>query len=414
MEEKKYRIYRIIMLVVISIFVTFMITFFTTYSYFKTQKGTELLSNQNTLIEAITSSVSSDSSIDNYVKKIRSTIDKYYLWNDEIDNEKLKTEAVKGYVAGLGDKYTEYIPADEMKDYTENLTGSFVGIGIYMVADEKANRVLVYYPIPESPAEKVGIKAGDLIISVDGKEYTAEDFDNISSFIKGKEGTKVNLVIERDGERIPFEITREKIITNPITAKMLDNSIGYLKIPSFDEDTAKGFKDKVAELQKQGAKKLIIDLRNNGGGIVDEAVSIADALLEKGKTIISTTDNKEKKETTISKEEPSINLEIVVLVNENSASASEILAVSLKENSRAKLVGNKTYGKGIIQTFLSLTDGSGIKITTEEYYSPSGASIHNVGIEPDVKVELPKEVKSVYAVEESQDTQLQKAIEMLK
>ena len=412
MEERRNRIYKTIMIIVLTMFVTFMITFFSMYSYFETGNGKTLLSGGNSLIQNSTSS--SDSVIDKYIKKIRATIDKYYLWNDEIDEEKLKIGAIQGYVSGLGDKYTEYIPADEMKEYTENLTGSFVGIGIYMVADEKANRVLVYYPIPGSPAEKIGIKSGDYIISVDGKEYTAEDFNSISSVIKGTEGTKVNIVIEREGQRIPYEITREKINANPITSKILDNNIGYIKIPSFDDGTAKGFTEKVDELQNQGAKKLIIDLRNNGGGIVNEAVDIADALLDKGKTIISTVDNKKNKKTTDAKNEQSINMEVVVLVNENSASASEILAASLKDNERAKLIGTKTYGKGIIQTFLSLSDGSGLKITTEEYYTPNGTSIHNVGIEPDIKVELPEDVVSLYNVEENKDTQLQKAVEILK
>lgn len=412
MDEKKNRIYRTMMMIILTSFATFMITFFTMYSYIKQDKENLISSSTDTLLGNITTS--SNSEIDKYINKVRSTIDKYYLWKDEIDDEKLKTSAIKGYVEGLGDKYTEFVPADEMKEYTENITGSFEGIGIYMVEDEKTDRVVVYYPIPNSPAEKAGIKSGDLIISVDGIEYTAKDFKNISSYIKGKEGTKVNLVIERNGERISYELTREKIVTNPINSKIINNNIGYIRIPSFDENTSKEFKEKVKELQNNGVQKLIIDLRNNGGGIVNEAIDIADAFLEKDKVIISTVDNKQKKTTTSSKNEKSIDLETIVLVNQNSASASEILAVSLKDNGRAKLLGTKTYGKGIIQTFLSLTDGSGLKITTEEYYSPNGTAIHNVGIEPDINVEFPENIKSIYSVEENQDTQLQKAIELLK
>ena len=403
MEDRKNRIYRTIMAVVLTAFVTFMITSFGMYSYLNERQGGISTSN-NSIIEELTAS--KDQSIEKYLNKIRSTLNKYYLWKNDINEEDLKNSAIQGYVAGLGDEYTEYIPANKMKDYTENIMGSFVGVGIYMVADEKSDRVLVYYPIPESPAEKAGIKPGDLIISVDGTEYTAKDFENISSFIKGKEGTKVNLVIEREGERISFDLVREKITTNPITTKLLDNNIGYVKVPSFDEDTSNGFKN-------QGAKKLIIDLRNNGGGIVDEAVNIADFLLEKEKIIISTVDNKDKKTVTYSKNDPTITIPVVVLVNENSASASEILACSLQDNERAKLVGTKTYGKGIIQTLLSLSDGSGLKITTEQYYTPKEISIHKKGIEPDEEVKLPESVKNIYAVEESQDTQLKKAIELL-
>lgn len=412
MEEKKNRIYRTIMIVVLTTFVTFMLTSFWMYSYLKEDNQTLTLSGNTGLIKELTSS--SNTSIDKYINKIKKTIEDYYLWNNDINEEDLKNSAIKGYVAGLGDEYTEYIPASKMKDYTENITGSFVGVGIYMVADEESDRVLVYYPIPGSPAEKAGIKSGDLIISVDDVEYTAKDFDRIASFIKGKAGTKVKLIIEREGQRIPYELIREKITTNPITAKMLEGNIGYLKVPSFDEDTAKSFKEKVQELQNQGAQKLIIDLRNNGGGIVDEAVDIADMLLEKGKTIISTVNNKDKKTVTYSKNDPTITMPVIVLVNENSASASEILACSLQDNERAKLVGTKTYGKGIIQTLLSLTDGSGLKITTEQYYTPKETSIHKEGIKPDEEVKLPDTVKSIYSLEENEDTQLKKAIEMLK
>ena len=412
MENKKNKVYKIIMLVVLTAFVTFMVTAFSMYSYFN---NTSLVSMFETVSSQENSENSSKSTdLEKYLKRIKSTINRYYLWNDQIDEEKLKEGAIKGYVEGLGDEYTEYIPAEEMEDYTENITGNFVGIGIYMIADKDSGRVVVYYPIPESPAEKAGVKAGDQIISVDGTEYTADDFNTIADYIKGEEGTTVNLEVERNGERIKFEIKREKINTNPITIEMLENNIGYLKLPSFDEDTSKDFEEKVKELQSQGAQSLVIDLRNNGGGIVSEATDIADMLLDKGQTIISTVDKDDKKEITYSKKSTIFTMPITVLVNENSASASEILACSLKDNERAKIRGTKTYGKGIIQTLLSLTDGSGLKITTEEYYTPKGTTIHKVGIDPDEEVKLPDTVKSIYSVTKDEDTQLKKAIEILK
>lgn len=282
-----------------------------------------------------------------------------------------------------------------------------------MLSDKEKNRVLVYYPIPESPAERAGLKAGDYIISVDGKEYTSEDLAIISDYIKGKEGTKVKLVIERNNEKIDFEIEREKINTNPITSKILDGKIGYLKLPSFDQSTAENFKTKLQELKANGAESLILDLRNNGGGIVDEAVDIADMFLDKGKTIFTSVNNKDKKTETLSKHDSIFTMPVIVLVNENSASASEILASGLQDNERAKLVGTKTFGKGIIQTLLSLKDGSGLKITTEQYFTPKGTTIHKTGIKPDEEVKLPDTVKSVYRLEENEDTQLKKAIELL-
>ncbi len=406
MDNKKNRIFKTLMLVILTAFVTFMITTFSVCSYI--EKNPKEINSLDVV------NVGSNSSLQKYLKNIKSTIEKYYLWNDDIDEDKLETGAICGYVEALGDKYTEYIPAEQMEEYTEDITGNFVGVGVYMIADEDLGRIIVYYPIPESPAARAGIKSGDMIKSVDGVEYTTEQFDVIADNLKGEEGTTVNIVIDRNGEELSFDIVREKINTNPISIKLLDNKIGYLNLPSFDEETALDFKEKVDELKSQGAKSLIIDLRNNGGGIVNEATEIADFMLNRGNTIISTVDNKGERQVTISEKDPIITMPVVVLVNENSASSSEILACSLQENERAKIVGEKTYGKGIIQTLLSLSDGSGLKITTEEYYTPKGSKIHEVGIKPDEEVKLPESVKSVYSVKEEEDTQLKKAIEILK
>ena len=399
MEKKINKIYKTIMLIVLTAFVTFIVT----VSFFN---------KDNIPINYKTEKISSN--FDDELKSLKKTIDEYYLWNDKIDENKLKTSAIKGYVSGLGDEYTEFIPKEEMKEYKENLSGNFTGIGIYMTADEELGRVVVYYPIEGSPAEKAGIKSGDLIISVDGIEYTADDFNNIAKFIKGEQGTKVNLVIERNGDRMSFDITRERINANPISSRIIDEKIGYLKLPSFDEETAKGFEEKVKELQSKGAEGLIIDLRNNGGGIVEEAIDIADMFLDKGKTIISTINNKGDKKVTHSTKDSIFKMPVLILVNENSASASEILVCSLKDNNRAKVIGTKTFGKGIIQTVLSLRDGNGLKITTNEYYTPNGSNIHKIGITPDEEVLLPKSNNNIYSVEEKDDTQLKRAIEILK
>ena len=408
MENKKsHSVYKIIMLVIITIFITFTITSLAMYKYYTKNTGYGL--------EVVKSEDSSSADMPSYLKQIRSIINKYYLWQDEVDENKLENGAVEGYVAGLGDDYTEYIPKDELNDYKETLNGQFVGVGVYMVKDTKSNRVLVYYPIPGSPADEAGIKAGDLIISVDGVEYTSDDFDKISSYIKGEEGTTVNIVIERNGEKKTFDIVRKNINTNPITKKTYSKNIGYIKIPSFDQDTASQFKIKLQDLiNNEGTKSLIIDLRNNGGGIVDEANEIADFFLEKGETILSTIDNGKNTQVTKSENDPIFHMPIVILVNKNSASASEILTAALKENGKAKVVGEKTYGKGVIQTLFTLADGSGIKITTAEYYSPKGNTIHKVGIDPDSEVSLPDTVTNMYVLTDAQDTQLNTAIGLLK
>ena len=407
MEKKSQRIYKTIMLVVLTVFITFIITSLFMYKYIENNTLYGLI-KQNQV--ALSTSLGD---IDSYLKKIKSAMNNYYLWNDKIDDQALKDGAVEGYVAALGDEYTQYIPSSEMESYTEEITGSFYGIGIYMIADDESGRIVVYDPIPGTPAEKAGIKRGDKIIRVDGKEYTSKELSDISKYIKGEQGTKVNLVIERDGQELSFDIERAKINTNPITTEILKENIGYIKIPSFDTDVAKNFKQKYQELQEKGARSLIIDLRNNGGGIVDEATEIADYILDKGSTIISTVDNKGNKKVTTSENEPIINTKIIILVNENTASASEILACSLKDNNKATVIGTKTYGKGIIQTLFSLSDGSGLKITTAEYYTPNGETIHNVGVTPNIEVKIPDDVKNPYALSNEEDSQLYKAIEEL-
>lgn len=408
MEEKKSRIYNGIMLVILTAIITFMITAFGLYSYFTNNSSKSFLVS-NLFGKTLNGKVD----VDSYLTSIKNVIDKYYLWKDDIDEEALKEGAIKGYVSALDDKYAEYIPKSEMKKYTEDIVGNFVGIGVYMTKDEKSNKIVVYYPIPESPAEKAGLKSGDIILKINGTEYSGDDFDDISSYIKGEEGTTVNIVVQRGEEELSFDIKREKITVNPIEEKILENDIGYMQIPSFDENTADDFKSKVETLQKQGMKKLIIDLRNNGGGIVDEAIEIADYLLDKGKVIISTKDNTGNTEQTISENDPIFTMPVVVLINKVSASSSEILASSLKENKRATLVGTTTFGKGIIQTLFSLTDGSGLKMTTAEYFTPNGNNIDKVGIKPDEEIELPEGV-NMYQVEEKNDTQLNKALEILK
>ena len=404
-EKTAEKIYKVVMLIVLTAFITFMVTSLSLYTYFTKNPVYKLITGDTSLTES--------DDIDAYLSRIKSVIDKNYLWKDKIDENKLKDGAIEGYVKALGDKYTEYIPKTEIKEFTENITGSFVGIGIYMIADEDSQKIIVYYPIPDSPAEKAGIKSGDIILRVDGKEYGYDDFNIIADNIKGEAGTKVKLVIERDGKEQEFEITREKIETNPISSKIIKENIGYVNLPSFDTDSSKKLKEKVDDLISKGAKSLILDLRNNGGGIVEESTNIADFFLDKDKTIMTTKDNKEKEETTKSKTKKVYEMPLIVLTNENTASASEILTAALKDNERATVIGTKTYGKGVIQTVLTLSDGSGLKITTAEYFTPNGTEINKKGIKPNIEVKLPDTVKSIYAVKESDDTQLNRAIEEL-
>lgn len=403
-KEKKYRIYRTIMLVILAAFITFMVTSICFYQYFV--KGNSL----NKYLTLMTSDGSQD--ISQTLETYKSLINKYYL--GEVDEESLKEGAIKGYIEGLNDPYTEYISKEDMDDYLEDTMGNFVGIGIYMVQDTESNRIMVLAPIKNSPAEKAGIKPGDLIISVNGEECTADQMTAIATKIKGEEGSTVKLQILRGEETLDFEITRENIVVNPVEGEVLENNIGYIEFSSFDENTAEEFKTKFEELQAQGINSLIIDLRNNGGGIVDEALQIADYIADKDSVLLYEVDKDNNETVEKSENDPIINMPIIILTNESTASSSEILAGALKDLGKAKTVGTKTYGKGVIQQILTLPDGSGLKITTEKYLTPNRTEINEVGIEPDETVELPDGVDDSYNIDRAQDTQLQKAIEMLK
>lgn len=399
-KEKKYRIYKIIMIIAISIFLTFMITSISLYTYF----------TKNPIVISTNSSNSKD--ISSKLQKYKDIIDKYYL--GEVDESKLEEGAIKGYIEGLDDPYTEYISKEDMKSYLDDAMGNFVGIGIYMVKNTEVDRIQVLATIKGSPAEKAGVQPGDIIMSVDGVEYKGSDMTAAANNIKGDEGTKVNIEFLRGTETVKYEITREKVKVNQIEGKVLTNNIGYIEFTSFDETTAEDFKAKYDELAKKRIQSLIIDLRNNGGGIVDQALEIADYITPKDSVLLYEVDKNGKETVKKAKKDPIINMPIVILTNENTASASEILSGALKDLGKAKIVGTKTYGKGVIQQILTLSDGSGLKVTIEEYQTPNRNKIHKIGIEPDEKVELPDTVKNVLSVKEEEDTQLQKAVEMLK
>lgn len=395
------RIYKMIMLVLIVIIVTSLVTAFATYQY--------LINNGISYSKVNTTSLEG---LEYTLSQFRSELEKKYI--GEINDEELIEGAVKGYVDALGDPYTTYYTKKEMKTIMEETNGNFVGIGVYMTKDLEKNAILIIKPIENSPAEKAGILPGDLITKVDDVEYTGDKLEEASNKIRGEEGTKVKLEIYRNGETKTFELIRTKVVVSHVTTKVLNNDIGYIAISDFEGECASEFETKYKQLEKQGIKKLIIDIRNNGGGIVDEALKIANMLVDKDSTLLITKDKSNKEEITKATEKPIINMPTVVLVNGYSASASEILAGALKDNGKATLVGTKTYGKGIIQELHQLSDGSGLKITVSEYYTPNHNAIHKIGITPDVEVDLSEDVKQQTTIQEKDDYQLQKAIEILK
>lgn len=409
MEENSYikrqRVYKTIMLVILTAFITFILT-----SIFISNQLESNSTTNNSSLSSIIQNLTGGSSLQKAMATIEEEVKEKYL--NEYDENKAIEGAMAGYVAALGDPYTEYIPADEMEEYTQTIMGNYVGIGIYMTKNTEKNLIQVLAPIRESPAEKAGIKTGDFIAKIDGVEYTGDEMTQASNKIKGEEGTKVTLEILRGEETLTFEIERQKINTNPVYADVIDGNIGYLGISSFDEGVAEDFKTKFQSLKEKGITSLIIDLRDNGGGIVDEATKIVDYIVPKGKEILITVDKNKNEEITKAEEDVLIDMPIVVLVNASSASASEIMAGALKDLGEATIVGTKTYGKGIIQQFLSLSNGGGLKITIEEYYTPNRTKINGVGITPDVEVELEQSVTGLPT--DQNDTQLNKAKEILK
>lgn len=396
MSQKTQRIYKSIMLIVLTAAITFIVTSVTMYG--KIGKDTIKY-------------IATDSSIGRTFQTFKNFIQKNYF--GEIDENQMLESAIKGYVAGLNDDYSEYITKEEMEEYMQDTTGKYVGIGVYITNNTQTNQIVVLMPIKGSPAEEAGIKSGDIITKVDGTAYTGEELNQASSALKKEAGTKAQVEILRGEEIISLEVERREVKVNHIEAEVLENNIGYMQISTFDEGCYAEFKQKWEELNNKNVKSLIIDLRNNGGGIVEESTNIADMMVEKGKTLLITAGKNKNENITKAKTDKIINIPIVILINENTASSSEILAAAVRENNdNVKLIGTKTFGKGVIQTIFTLTDGSGLKLTTNEYYTPNRNSINKIGIKPDIEVEFTGE--NLYDVEQENDDQLQKAIEELK
>ncbi len=331
----------------------------------------------------------------------------------EINPQKMEEGIYKGFVSGVGDPYTSYFTPEEFEDFMSQTRGIYVGIGVQMTIDKTDNNITIVEVFPDSPAEKAGILPKDKIIGAAGSPLTGDDFDLAPELITGEEGTSVVVKIYRPStdETINFTVERARVVYPSVDYEMMDNQIGYIHLRQFEELTHEQFNEALNDLEKQGAKGIVLDLRNNTGGFLDVTENIVDELIPQG-IIVSTKDNSGEIVHSES-DDKYTDIPLVVLVNEQSASASEVLSGALKDHNRAKLVGTRTFGKGIVQSIMPFIDGSAIKITTAEYYTPSGISIQGIGIEPDYLVELPVELMIEPDLTLEQDLQLQKAIEVL-
>lgn len=339
-------------------------------------------------------------------------IQEEYLW--DVKEEDLWISATKGLVEGTGDIYSSYMTREEYAAFTTSST-NFVGIGVQITNNDLGN-VEVVKVFTDGPAFKAGLQIGDQIIAVDGKSMAGMKTDYAVEFLRGVKGTKAELTLLRAGEssEVKVLVTRDTIVNKFVDTKVLDGGIGYIYLSEFGENSADYFRSSLTELENAGAKSLILDLRQNPGGNVYDALEICDALLPMCE-IIYTLDKQGEKETHNSNSKYD-GIPLAVLIDQNSASAAEIVSGALQDNKRATVIGTKSFGKGIIQFIKPLEDGSMYKLTYQEYYVPSGKKIHGEGITPDIEVELTEEQKkmSVERIPEKEDAPLQKAIEVLK
>ncbi len=330
---------------------------------------------------------------------------------EEVDDDVLKEGQYAGIFQALGDPYSQYLTQDQFKELGEDTAGVFGGIGVVVSASEDGF-ITVVSPIANTPGERAGLVTGDKIVKVNGVEYKATEMDVAVKNMKGEPDTQVTLTILKNDtkEFVDLEITREMIKVETVESSDIGD-IGYIRITSFDENTEKDFREALKNIESKNSKGLIIDLRNNPGGLLSSTVSIADEFLDEG-TIVYTERRNGDKFYEKSKDGKS-DLPLVVLVNQGSASASEILSGALQDRERATIIGKQTFGKGIVQSIKPLQDGTGFKLTESEYFTPNGNSVHKKGITPDEIVELPEDIKIIGIDNMENDLQLKRALEIL-
>ncbi|SHJ94492.1 C-terminal processing peptidase-3. Serine peptidase. MEROPS family S41A [Hathewaya proteolytica DSM 3090] len=348
--------------------------------------------------------------------KVKNTIDEYYV--DGYDKSKVLEGAIKGMVTALGDPYTVYMNESELSDWNKDVSGKYTGIGIQIGANKETDEVVVISPFKGAPADRAGIKSGDVLVKVNDLSVTKETLNDALTIMKTKAGDKVNLVLKRDGKEYDKTIVTEEIQIQTVFSEMLDSGIGYIQLTMFDEDCSEPFAEALKDLKAKNAKGIIVDLRGNPGGYVNECVKITSNFIPKGEVIVYTEDKAKNQTKYKSEGGKYTDIPLVVLVDGGSASASEIFSGAVRDHNRATLIGDKTFGKGKVQVVLNdnllgTNDGSGLKVTISYYYTPKGENIDKKGIHPEVEIKYDNAFKNTTYSKEK-DNQLNKAIEVMK
>lgn len=340
-------------------------------------------------------------------------VEMYYY--EDVDTEEMLESAAVGLVAGVGDVYSMYYTKEDMEAFNEETEGEYAGIGCQLLADPTDQLITVTRVFKGSPAEEVGMRTGDKIVYVNDLYYSAYEMDAAVDVMRGTPGESVKVTVLRGLETIDFDITRKIVNITYVESQILEGNIGYVMVYDFLGNAVEGFRQALESFKEANVSSMIIDLRNNGGGLLDASVMMADMILPEG-TVVSVRD-KLGREDRYEIDNDYYDVPMVVLINEYSASASEILAGAIRDYKAGTLVGTKTFGKGVVQSVVDFPDGSGLKVTTARYYTPSGECIHEVGIAPDVEAALDEDVVTLYGINNlphEQDAQLQKAIELIR
>ena len=364
------------------------------------------------------------------ITTLQQIIDKYYLFDE--DTTQVEDWIYKGMMFGLNDPYTTYYTAEEYQKLNEDTEGEYHGIGVMISQNRGTGLITVIKVFKDTPAAEAGMRPGDILYKVGDMEVTGMDMDIlVKDYIKGKDGSEVELTVFRqdEGEYVDLKMERRNVTVQTVEYQMMEDSVGYIAVSQFDVVTADQFKAAVNDLEKQGMKKLVVDLRNNPGGVLGTVVDMLDYILpddltiEGDKDLVRTNpeatllvymaDKNGKGEQEYASDGHSLDIPMAVLVNGESASASEVFTGAMKDYGRATIVGTKTFGKGIVQNLIPLDNGTAIKMTTAHYYTPSGFDLHGKGIEPDVEVELKEELRNQITVDVKEDNQIEAALTAL-